>query len=73
MKAGYMRVGPDPTGTVVGKIRKIRCGCTNELLSNSKLFVPGVPWSQSKVNYFVDNNFKVLLCPKCGFAMWYTT
>ena len=73
MKAGYMRVGPDPTGTAVGKIRKIRCGCTNEFLYKSKLYIEGTSWDQSKVNFFLDNSFNVLLCPKCGFAMWYTS
>lgn len=73
MKAGYLRVGPDPSGTAVGKIRKIRCGCTNEVLSNSKLYVSGVAWGKSKVNYFMGDDFEILRCSNCGEAMWYTT
>lgn len=74
MKAEYKRVGPDPTGTAVGKIRKMRCKCTGDgLLTGHKLYEEGTPWEQSKVNFFMDGAGHIERCPKCDTGLWYTS
>ena len=74
MKQGYMRVLPDPTGTAVGKIRKIRCTCTGDgLIITSKLWDPDTPWKEKKVNYFTDAKNDIITCPNCGTSIWYTS
>ena len=76
MKAGYCRVSPNSANTAAGKIRKIRCKCTNPEVY---LITAG------KTQYFNNNETgfpykyheisKGLLsdqCPVCETFAWYT-
>ena len=77
MKAGYMVVGPDPSGTAVGKIRKMRCCCTGDgTISDSKLYEEDKDksWAAKRVNFFmIADSYTVLKCPKCNRGIWYTS
>jgi hypothetical protein len=77
MKAGYMIVPPDSSGTAVGKIRKMRCQCTGDgTISASKLYEEDKDksWAEKRVNYFIlADGVTVLRCPECHIGIWYTS